>query len=154
MEKNQPLVIYQSKSGALELKGDIKRETIWANLQQIADLFETDKSGVSRHIANVYKTGELNPQATVAKFATVQKEGKRKIKRDITYYNLDLILSVGYRVNSKKATVFRQWVTKTLRQHITAGFTISRGRIKKNYQVFMRAVEEIKQLMLAPLLSK
>lgn len=112
------IIIYQSKKGEIEFKGDLKKETLWASLQQIADLFETDKSGISRHIKNIYQTGELEPNATVAKNATVQLEGERRIKRNIEYYNLDVILSVGYRVNSKTATKFRQWATKTLRQHM------------------------------------
>jgi len=116
-------------------------------LQQIANLFETDKSGISRHIKNVYKTKELERRATVAKIATVQKEGGRKITRDIEYYNLDLILSVGYRINSKKATVFRQWATKTLRQHITKGYTINPKVVKNNYAEFQKAIENIKQLL-------
>ena len=116
MKKNEnEIVVYQGKNGEIALKGDVKKETIWASLQQIADLFETDKSGISRHIKNIYQSGELKQKATVAKIATVQTEGKRKVKREIEYYNLDLILSVGYRVNSKIATRFRQWATKTLR---------------------------------------
>ena len=111
------VIIYQTKSGSIEFKGDFTKETIWASLQQIADLFETDKSGISRHIRNIYQSGELVQKSTVAKIATVQTEGKRQIKREIEYYNLDLILSVGYRVNSKTATKFRQWATKTIREH-------------------------------------
>ncbi len=141
------VVIYQDRSGAIELKGHFQRETLWANLQQIADLFEVDKSGISRHIRNIYVTNELTKKATVAKIATVQKEGDREVKRDIEFYNLDVILSVGYRVNSKKATVFRQWATKTLRQHILSGYTINKKRIAKNYDVFLKAVEDVKKLL-------
>jgi prophage maintenance system killer protein len=140
-------VIYQGKSGAIEFKGDFEEETMWASLQQIADLFETDKSGVSRHIRNIYKADELELKATVAKIATVQKEGKREILRNIEIYNLDMILSVGYRVNSKKATVFRQWATKTLRAHITDGYTINKKRLAKNYDTFLKAVEDVKKLL-------
>jgi death-on-curing family protein len=141
------IVIYQGKNGEISLKGDFKRETIWASLQQIADLFETDKSGISRHIKNIYQSGELKKKATVAKIATVQKEGKREVKREIEYYNLDLILSVGYRVNSKIATKFRQWATKTLREHILKGYTINKKRISKNYGEFLQAVETVKKLL-------
>jgi prophage maintenance system killer protein len=142
MEDN--IVIYQNKSGALELKGDFEHDTLWANLQQIANLFELDKSGISRHIDNIYQTGELNKSSTVAVFATVQKEGGRRIVRKMRYYNLDMILSVGYRVNSKKATKFRQWATKTLRQHITEGYTFNKNQLAKNYQLFLKAVEDVK----------
>ena len=100
------VIIYQTKNGALEFKGDFEKETIWASLQQIADLFETDKSGISRHIRKIYESGELEQKTTVAKNATVQIEGKRQVKRAVEYYNLDLILSVGYRVNSKTALLF------------------------------------------------
>lgn len=141
------VIVYQAKTGAIELRGDFRRDTLWAHLQQIADLFEIDRSGISRHIKNVYATGELKRSATVANFATVQQEGKRKVERELEYYNLDMILSVGYRVNSKKATLFRQWATNTLREHITKGYTIHRKRIKHNYVGFMRAVEDVRALL-------
>ena len=141
------IVIYQTKSGAIELKQDLSRETLWASLNQVAELFDTDKSGISRHISNIFKTKELDPIATVAKFATVQKEGTREITRTIEYYNLDAILSVGYRINSRKATLFRQWATKTLREHIVLGYTVNRKRIAKNYTSFMRAVADVQALL-------
>lgn len=148
MKKNEnEIVVYQGKNGEIALKGDVKKETIWASLQQIADLFETDKSGISRHIKNIYQSGELKQKATVAKIATVQTEGKRKVKREIEYYNLDLILSVGYRVNSKIATRFRQWATKTLREHIVEGYTINKKRLVKNYEKFFQTVNDIKKLL-------
>ena len=145
--QKRELLIYQNKSGAIEFKGDFKKETLWANLQQIADLFETDKSGISRHIKNIYQSGELKEKATVAKIATVQKEGEREVERKIEFYNLDVVLSVGYRINSKRATEFRVWATKTLRQHILAGYTINKKQIAKNYDVFLRAVDEVKKLL-------
>lgn len=147
MKKNSTVIVYQGKTGSIELRGDSQSETIWATLQQIADLFETDKSGISRHINNIFESKELNRRATVAKFATVQKEGARAVSRYIEYFNLDMILSVGYRVNSKKATIFRQWATKTLRSHIVDGYTINRKRITKNYEVFLKAVEDVKKLL-------
>jgi prophage maintenance system killer protein len=116
-------------------------------LQQIADLFETDKSGISRHIKNIYETHELSKKPTVAFFATVQKEGVRSIKRNVEYFNLDLILCVGYRVNSKKATIFRQWATQTLRKHILDGYTINRKRLSKNYDEFIKTVDDVKKLL-------
>ena len=141
------LIIYQGKNGEIEFKGDIQKETLWANLQEIANLFETDKSGISRHIKNIYQSRELDPKTTVAKIATVQAEGARKVKRNIEYYNLDLILSVGYRVNSKIATKFRQWATKTLRQHIVKGYTINKKELIKNYQEFLQSVNSIQSLL-------
>lgn len=148
MKKDEKeIVVYQGKNGEIALKGDVKKETIWASLQQIADLFETDKSGISRHIKNIYQSGELKQKETVAKIATVQTEGKRKVKREIEYYNLDLILSVGYRVNSTSATKFRQWATKTLREHIVEGYTLNKKRLDKNYEKFFKTVNDIKKLL-------
>ena len=103
-QKNKGVIIYQAKNGAIELRGDFTRETIWATLDQVADIFGRDKSVISRHLKNIYKENELNEKATVAKNATVQMEGGRKVERIIEYYNLDAIISVGYRVNSKTAT--------------------------------------------------
>ena len=95
------IVIYQDKDKKIEVS--LKEETIWLSLNQIAQLFDKDKSVISRHIKNIYSSGELDKNSTVAIFATVQTEGEREIKRKITYYNLDVIISIGYRVNSKKA---------------------------------------------------
>jgi hypothetical protein len=136
--------IYQAKSGAIEFRGGFEQETIWGSLQQIADLFDVQKPAVSKHLKNIYIEGELNKEATVSILETVQKEGNRKVKRSIEYYNLDAILSVGYRVNSKQATQFRIWATKTLKQHLLQGYTINKKRIGENYEKFMRAVADIK----------
>lgn len=141
------VVIYQAKSGAIELRGDLAHETVWATLDQIADVFGRDKSVISRHLTNIYKEGELDAKATVAKNTTVQMEGVRRVKRSIEYYNLDAILSVGYRVNSKAATIFRQWATKTLRGYVVDGYAINKHRIAKNYAQFMGVVEDIKKLL-------
>ena len=148
------IVVYQAKSGAIELRGDFGKETIWATLDQIAEVFGRDKSVISRHLTNIYKEGELDVKATVAKNATVQIEGKRHVERVIEYYNLDAIISVGYRVNSKTATKFRQWATKTLRTYIVDGFAINKNRIAKNYAQFLGVVEDIKKLLLSGFYSK
>jgi prophage maintenance system killer protein len=141
------ITIYQAKNGSIEFRGDFDRETIWGNLSQIANLFGRDKSVISRHIKNIYKIGELEEMVTVAKIATVQKEGEREVEREIEYYNLDMILSVGYRVDSKQATQFRVWATKTLKQHLIQGYTINKQLIGKNYEKFMRAVSDVKALL-------
>ena len=145
--KNNKIVIYQNSSGAIELKGDIKNETIWATQAQVSELFGVDRSVVTKHINNIYKEGELSEKSTSAKFALVQKEGEREVVRNIEHYNLDTIISVGYRVNSKTATEFRQWATKTLREHITKGYTINRKQISKNYDSFMKSVADIQALL-------
>lgn len=143
----QQVVVYQAKNGAIELRGDMGAETVWATQAQIADVFGVDRTVITKHVRNIYKEGELDVRATCAKFAQVQKEGHRTITRDITYYNLDAIISVGYRVNSKTATQFRQWATKTLREHITKGYTLNRKRIAQNYEAFMRAVGDMQVLL-------
>ena len=141
------VVIYQGKSGAIELKGDFKHETIWATQAQIANAFNVDVRTINEHILNVFKTKELEEKRTIRNFRIVKKEGKRNIEREIKHYNLDMILSVGYRVNSKRATEFRKWATKTLRQHIIQGYTINRKQIGKNYETFLKAVEDVKKLL-------
>lgn len=141
--KNE-VVLYQNKSGAIEFKSDVKRETLWASLQQIADLFGRDKSVISRHIKHIFADGELSRKSVVAFFATTAGDGKTY---QVEYFNLDMILSVGYRVNSKTATKFRQWATATLRKHILDGYTINKSRIAKNYEHFLQAVSDVKKLL-------
>lgn len=145
--KQQELVIFQNKQGEISFRGDLKHETIWASLDQIARLFGRDKSVISRHLKKVYQEEELTQEATVAKNATVQIEGNREVVREIEYYNLDAIISVGYRVNSKAATQFRQWATKTLRQHIVEGYTINPKRVGQNYATFLKAVEQVQAVL-------
>jgi hypothetical protein len=146
IEKGE-IIIYQSKSGKMKFRGDFKNETIWATLDQISGVFGRDKSVISRHLKNIYKEKELEKSLTVAKNATVQIEGNRKITRNIEYYNLDAIISVGYRVNSKAATEFRRWATKVIREHIVRGYTINKRQIAKNYDAFMQAVVSIQNLL-------
>ena len=107
MKKKTDIVIYQARSGKIEFKGDFKGDTVWGNLSQIAELFDVQKPAVSKHLKNIYKEGELDKKATVSILEKVQTEGIRKAARRIEYYNLDAILSVGYRINFKKATRFR-----------------------------------------------
>lgn len=144
IEVRSGVVIYQAKDGAIELKGDVSKETIWATLDQIAIVFGRDKSVISRHLHNIFDGGELNKNSVVAKNATTAKDGKNY---QVEYYNLDAIISVGYRVNSKTATEFRKWATKTLREHIVKGYTINRKQIGKNYDAFMKSVEDIRSLL-------
>ncbi len=106
-------------------------ETVWLSLNQMAELFKRDKSVISRHIKNVFEEGELKPEATVAKFATVQTEGAKQVARDIEFYNLDVIISVGYRVKSHRGTQFRIWATQRLREYIVKGFALDDERLKR-----------------------
>ncbi len=140
------LIIYQAKNGAIEFRGDFSYNTIWATQKQIAEVFNVDLRTINEHLRNIYRTGELEEKVTIRKFRTVQKEGKRMVKREINFYNLDAIISVGYRVNSKTATTFRIWATKILREHLTKGYTINKKALKKYYQEFLKAVDNIKLL--------
>jgi len=145
--KNKELIIYQAKNGAIELRGDFKKETIWATQAQISEVFGVERSVVTKHINNIYKENELGEKATCAKIAQVQKEGNREVVRNIEHYNLDMIISIGYRVNSKTATEFCKWATKTLREYITKGFVLNKKQIQKNYQEFLKTVESIQGLL-------
>jgi hypothetical protein len=137
------ILIYQSKSGALELKTDQEHETIWLTQEQMASLFDVQKAAVSKHLKNIFDSEELYEKSTVSILETVAKNNKTyKIK----HFNLDAVLSVGYRINSKKATHFRQWATKTLKEHIQKGYTINRLRIKSNYEDFLKAVSDVKSI--------
>ncbi len=138
------VVVYQAKSGAIELRGDFSRETVWATQAQIAEVFGVERSVVTKHIRNILKDKELEERSVRAKLAHTAGDGKTY---QVEHYNLDAIISVGYRVNSKTATAFRQWATKTLRSHIVEGYTINRARVAKNYDAFIRAVGEIKALL-------
>lgn len=145
MKKNvKEIVIYQAKNGQIEFRGDFDRDTVWGSLNQIAELFGRDKSVVSRHIKNIFQSQELEPGVAVAKIATTASDGKIY---QVDHYNLDVILSVGYRVDSKQATQFRIWATRTLRQHLIEGYTINKTRIAENHEKFLQAVSDVKALL-------
>lgn len=120
-------VIYNE--GELEINISLDNDTIWLTQKQLCELFDRDKSVISRHIRNIFKENELDKNSTVAKNATVQKEGNRDIVRAIEFYNLDMVISVGYRVNSLKATKFRQWATKVLKNYIQDGYVINTNKL-------------------------
>ena len=124
------ILLYQSEDGKTRLEVRLRDETVWLTINQMAELFQVDKSGISRHLKNIFETGELKLESTVANFATVQREGNRKIQRVLEYYNLDAIISVGYRVNSLRGTQFRIWATQRLREYIVKGFTLDDERLK------------------------
>ena len=126
-ENNSNIIVYND--GELELKVSLKNETVWLNRNQISELLGRDVKTIGKHITNIFIDGELEQISTVAKFATVQKEGGREILRDIEYYNLDVIISVGYRVKSSKGVKFRQWATSVLKNYIQNGFVINSDKI-------------------------
>ncbi len=127
--KNQ-VIIYKSLDGQSEISVQFEGETVWLTQQQIAELFKTTKQNVNLHIGNIYDEGELSPESTVKKSLTVQTEGTREVHRQLMYYNLDVIISVGYRIKSIIATHFRQWATQRLREYIIKGFVIDDDRLK------------------------
>ncbi len=112
--KNSKIKIYETQEGKTSIEVKLDKDTVWLNLNQMSELFERDKSVLSRHINNIYKEGELERISTVAKIATVQKEGEREIVRNIDYFNLDVIISVGYRIKSKRGTQFRIWANQVI----------------------------------------
>jgi prophage maintenance system killer protein len=128
------IVIYQTLEGGGRLEVRLEQETLWLSLNQIAAVFERDKSVISRHLRNVFREGELDRGSTVAFFATVQDEGGRRVERQVEYFNLDAILSVGYRVNSLRGTQFRIWATQVLRDHLVKGYSVNAKRLKELHQ--------------------
>lgn len=127
----QHFFIFKTEDNKVEVDVRFQNETVWLTLDQMSDLFDRDKSTISRHIKNVFEEDELERAATVANFATVQTEGDRQVTRTIEYYNLDVIISVGYRVKSLRGTQFRQWATKRLNEYIRKGFTMDDERLKE-----------------------
>ncbi len=123
------ILLYQAEDGHTALEVRLEQESVWLSLNQLAELFQRDKSVISRHLSTIYASGELDRQATVAKNATVQMEGSRKVTRQVEVFNLDAIISVGYRINSKRSTQFRIWATKVLRDHLIKGYTLHERRL-------------------------
>jgi len=135
--------IFQSENGAIEFKGDLTNETIWASLDQIAKLFNRDKSGISRHIKNIFSSDELDKDSVVAIFATTARDGKTY---QVEYYNLDMILSIGYRVDSKEATVFRKWATSILKKYLLDGYAINEKKLSTTKTLLSNLKQTIEML--------
>jgi hypothetical protein len=140
-------VIYRAKSGALELRKDAQKQTIWATQAEMGRIFNVNSQAITKHLKNIYAEGELKKQATCSNMEQVQNEGGRTIRRIVEVYDLDAIIAVGYRINSVVGTKFRQWATKTLRQYIVEGYAINKQRIAKNYEQFLEAVESVKRIL-------
>jgi hypothetical protein len=135
-DNSSNFILYTSNSGDIKVNVFLENETIWLTQKSIGELFGKSKSTISEHLKNIFQEGELDVKATVRKFRTVQIEGTRKVEREFDFYNLDAIISVGYRVNSKQATQFRIWATKTLKEFIIKGFVLDDERLKQGNQVF------------------
>ncbi|RQE01771.1 virulence protein RhuM/Fic/DOC family protein [Prevotella intermedia] len=137
---NNKIVIYQSEDGKTQLDVKLEGETVWLSQSQMSELFQTDRTVINRHIKNIYKSGELDEKATCAKNAQVRLEGNRTVTRNIPYYNLDMIISVGYRVNSIRGTRFRQWANSVLKQYLIKGYAV-------NEQIRKQQIVELRQLV-------
>lgn len=132
MDDYGEIIIYQTEDGRTKLNVNLQDETVWLSLDQMSELFQRDKSTISRHIKNIFAEGELKREATVANFATVQNEGNRQVERNIEYFNLDVIISVGYRVKSIRGTQFRIWANSVLKEYLIKGFALDDERLKGN----------------------
>ena len=129
-QNKSEIIVYQSDDGHIKLEVRLQDETVWLTQQLIAELFQTTVPNISMHIRNIFEEGELTAQATVKKFLTVRREGNRDVRRELEFYNLDMIISVGYRVKSLIATRFRIWATQRLKEYIVKGFTMDDERLK------------------------
>jgi prophage maintenance system killer protein len=136
--------IYKSNKDNVEIQVQFEKETVWLNQYQLADLFDTDRTSVLKHIQNIYATNELDEVSTCAKFAQVRKEGNREVKRNVLYYNLDIIISVGYKVNSIKGTQFRQWATQRLKDYLVKGYALNKKRLKELHYKYSDLQQAIK----------
>ena len=130
-EKNE-IIIYTTPDGKETFEVSLKKDTVWLSQRQMAELFEKNSDTIGLHIKNIFTSKELEQESTTEKYSVVQREGNRKVKRKIKFYNLDMIISVGYRVNSKRGTQFRIWATNVLKQHLIDGYTINEKRIRED----------------------
>ena len=147
MKEDQKIVIYQTEDGQTQIDVRLENDTVWLTQAQMVELFQTTKQNVSLHVGNVYKEGELEQEATVKEYLTVQNEGNRKVTRKVKYYNLDVIISVGYRVKSKRGTAFRIWARKIIKDYLVKGYAVNErirkeqiGELRQLVQVASRAI--------------
>ncbi|ALP54798.1 cytochrome C [Candidatus Tenderia electrophaga] len=142
--------IYQSEDGQTEIQVRLAGETLWLSQAQIAELFGVNTPAISKHIKNIFSSGELQQEATVSKMEIVRQEGRRQVRRSVDHFNLDMVISVGYRVNSTQATRFRIWATQTLKEHLTRGYTLNQQRFEKNAAELEQALALIKKAAQSP----
>lgn len=153
-ELDNKIVIYQTEDGKTQLDVRLENETVWLTQAQLVQLFDSSKANVSEHIKHIYEDGELAADSTVRKFRTVQTEGKRQVGRNVTYYNLDLIISLVYRVNTKRGIQFRQWATSVLRDYLIKGYAINQRIREENYQQMVQLVRSMARTVKLQDLSK
>ena len=153
-ELDNKIVIYQAEDGKTQLDVKLENETVWLTQAQMTELFQTTKQNISLHINNIFEEGELNSKATVKEYLTVQHEGKRTVRRKVKYYDLDVIISVGYRVKSIRGTRFRQWATSVLRDYLIKGYAINQRIREENYQQMVQLVRSMARTVKLQDLSK
>ena len=148
-EQNR-LVIFEAAGQPVEVRLDAGRDTVWLSQRQMAEVFETSTDNISLHLKNIYAESELGEEATTEDSLVVRQEGARQVRRKVKHYNLDAIISVGYRVSSKRAVAFRQWATRTLREHLTQGYTLNRQRFEANARELEAALQLVKKAAQSP----
>ena len=144
---NSQIQIYQSEDGQVSLQVSLENETVWLNQPQMAMLFDTSTDNISLHLKNIYAEGELDENLTTEDFSVVRQEGKRQVKRTLKHYNLDAIISVGYRISSKRATQFRQWATNVLKQFLVQGYVLNQRRLQEKGIEFNQALSLLSQTL-------
>jgi prophage maintenance system killer protein len=153
-QKNEiPIVIYEGANKAVEVRLDTGQETVWLTQRQLADVFDTSTDNIGLHLKNIYADDELDENATTEESSVVRREGQRQVRRRVKHYNLDAIISVGYRVNSGRAVKFRQWATRILREHLTRGWTLNRQRFEENARELEAALALVRRAAQSPALD-
>ena len=147
-ERDAQIAIYQAEAGTVEVR--LAQDSIWLTQAQLSAVFDTSTDNISLHLKNIYADEELTEEATTEDFSVVRQEGKRQVQRRLKHYNLDAVISVGYRVNSKRAVGFRQWATSILRQHLTQGYTLNRQRLESNARELEAALLLVRKLAQNP----
>lgn len=153
MSEQPQILIYEDADKAVDVRLDEGRETVWLTQRQMAELFDKDVRTVNEHVLNVYEEGELEREPTIRKFRIVRQEGSRQVMRAIEHYNLDVIISVGYRVKSQAGTRFRQWATRVLREHLIQGWTLHQQRFEANAQELEAAMVLVRKAAHSPALN-
>jgi hypothetical protein len=146
MEKTNNIIIYTSPDNKTEVTVKMQDDTVWLSQAQMAELFDKDVRTINDHLKNVYTEGELEVNPTIRNFRIVRKEGQREVSREIEHYNLDAIISVGYRVNSKRGTAFRIWATQRLREYLVQGYSINQSRLDELGQTIRLLTEKGKKI--------
>ena len=142
MNENNQIIIYQTEDGQTQVDVRMENDTVWLTQAQMAELFQTDRTSIVRHISNIYKVAELDRESTCAKIAQVQVEGKRTVSRQIPYFNLDMIISVGYRVNAKRGVQFRRWANKVLKEYLVKGYAVN-DRLRRDQLGELRQLVQV-----------